>query len=300
MNIRRVKYSVYFGFVARGNKNWDFLNEPQDSKLRHIRRALWLSAKVENNATFGTVQSYDGCGMSGGLEHQVAVYPRNLSSQGTIFKTINTFPAPTLQRLTRELTGIGWEINPNTGMLVNKTTGKMITGEEIRDEFTPVSGVVPASGPFFERGKIWIEIFAELFSDPRTFEAQILAGEQRIGSFDALERNVYGTRLSAGSNIPKNLKCTVDVNNDEDLALCVYHCFKVNAPAVARTCLKATAPYNDNLWPQRLINTLAIKQYGNWDTRYKKTRSIAMNSGLWPQELFGQGGIMPEYKKNNT
>lgn len=297
MKVKRVKYGNYFGFVVRGDKNWNFLNEPEDSKLRHIRRALWLSAKVENNATFGTVQSYDGCGMSGGLEHQVAAYPRKLSAQGTIFKTINAFPADALQALTRELSSINWEINPKTGMLVNKTTGKAVTGAEIRDEFTPLDGVVPASGPFFSRAKLWIEIFAELFSDPRTFEAQIDAGEQRIGSFDALERSVYGARLSKGAHVPKDLKCTVDLNNDEDLAFCIYHCFKVNAPAVAKACLKATAPYNDTLWPQRLIGTLAIKQYGNWDKRYEKTRIIAMNSGLWPKELFGQGGLMPEYKK---
>jgi len=151
MSIRYVRYRSYYGFVYRGNNNWDFLSETSDSRLKHIRRALWLSAKVENNATFGTVQSYDGCGMSGGLEHQVAVYPRNLSAQGTIFRTINMFPSEATQKLTNELTSINWEINPTTGLLVNKTTKKIITGEEIRDEFTPVDGVVPKDGPFFLR-----------------------------------------------------------------------------------------------------------------------------------------------------
>lgn len=297
MNIRHVKYRDFAGFVIRGSRTWDFLNEGAESKKQHIRRALWLSAKIENNATFGTIQSYDGCGMSGGLEHQVAVYPRNLQSQGTIFHTINMFPLEAKQRLIQELDGIGWEINSTTGVLVNKTTKRAISGSDIRDEFTPVAGVVPSNGPFHNRAKLWAEIFAELFANPATFEAQIIAGENRTSKFDAMERAVYTDRLGTGTYTAKNLRCTVDLTNDDDLALCVYHCFKVNAPAVAKTCLKNSAPFNDGLWARRLINMLGIKQYGNWDKRYASTRTIAMRSGLWPVELFQPNGIMPEIKK---
>jgi hypothetical protein len=293
MNVRHVKYKEYSGFVIRGTQRWDFLNESNDKKSLHIRRALWLSAKIENNATFGTVQSYDGCGMSGGLEHQVAVYPKKLDSQGTIFKTISTFPQETTLLLRNALRDINWEIDRTSGRLLNSGTKKIITGTEIRDEFTPSDGTVPTSGPLHEHSKKWTTLFAQTFSDPRTFEAQIQAGLQRVGSFDALEKHVHATRLGANMRPPKELQYGVDLNADEDLALCVYHCFKVNAPAIAKACLKSTEPYNGPLWPRKLIESLANRQYGNWKARYASTRSVALNSGLWPVELFGQTGIMP-------
>lgn len=294
MNVRHVKYSSFSGFVIRGTQHWNFLNESSQNKSLHIRRALWLSAKVENNATFGTIQSYDGCGMSGGLEHQVSVYPRNLSAQGTLFKTISSFPDAATEKLTAELSSVNWEIDKSSGLLVNKATRKTIPGNEIRDEFTPVDGVVPATGPFHNHAKKWAVIFAELFADPRTYESQIQAGLVRTGALDSIERSAYAARLGRDKFHANQLVVGSDLTADDDLALCVYHCFKVNAPSVAKTCLKSTVPYGENLWSRRLVGTISIKQYGNWDKRYNTTRRIAMASGLWPVELFGKAGIMPD------
>ncbi len=62
-----------------------------EQKKRHIWRGLWLTAMAEGGGKFGAVQSYDGAGISAGLEHKIGVYPRSMKQAqfGVCFVSLN-------------------------------------------------------------------------------------------------------------------------------------------------------------------------------------------------------------------
>lgn len=293
---KRITYKVWAGLMLKGSIPW---TAAQIKSASHLEKAAWLTSAVEVGATFGTVQSYDGAGMSAGLEHKIAVLPKTLQ-QGSLWPFLSKLEEglePNLPRglmhLFSEFEKVSWFIDPR-GILRNKHSGKIISGEEIRNEFAPPGGVVPESGPLFEKAKRWIELFSEAFSEPATFPLQIK--QAKLGLLNLhkdLESEVYerycniadASAAVVGFNISKEL----------DLAMCIYHSYSVNAPTKARQVLKAVLDKNlsEKNFSKEIIKEFATNSYANWKKRYLRTWTAAKNSNLFDDSLFLDSSIAP-------
>ena len=295
---KRVAYKVWAGLMLKGSVPW---NPQSINKLSHLDRATWLTSAVEVGATFGTVQSYDGAAMSAGIEHKIAVFPKTVE-QGTLWNLLLKLEdhlEPNLPRtllaLFSEFDKVGWYLDPQ-GSLRNKHTGRKISGAEIRNEFTPVGGVVPESGPAYDKAKKWILLFSNVFSDPATFSTQIK--QARLGLLNShkdLENQIYkhycqiedASLATLGKNISKEL----------DLAMCFYHSYSVNAPTKARHVLRAV--FEKNLseveFSKELIRSLGTNTFANWKQRYLRTWTAAKNSALFDNSLFNGDSVAPSH-----
>lgn len=294
MNPRRVTYKKYAGFVVRGTEPYN-ITDPSN----HFERSFWLATKVETNGVFGTVQSYDGAAMSAGLEHQIAVMPRDMS-QGGLFGMLQKFAndpvaskSENFINLIKKLKDRGWVIE--NGRLVSDKTGTPVPAADIQDEFTPMDGTVPERGPFFEKAREWIILFAKLFADVSTRQIQVSEGINKISNLSRDERRVYEAIVPGYTAGIKYVAMPKDISPELDLALAVYHSHSVNAPAIARRVLLGIQPQRDVSFAKALLKGLKEAKWGNWDRRWTVTRNFAQKSGLWPDSLFvGPDAIMPQ------
>lgn len=293
------KFRSWSGCKVGGVKEFTLSD---DKRTRHMWRALWLTAQVEGGGKFGAVQSYDGAGISAGLEHKIALYPRSMT-QGSLWKLLREFE---LHAHCQPLADLWDALKMNQmyisqdGVLRSWYTGREITAREIRDLVAPPGGRVPRSGPQWEQAKKWCELFHNLFADSTTYKTQINSAIQSlVEGNQKVETAAY--QATVGVEHPTVLKAGENVSMELDLAWCVYHSFSVNAPTMGRKRLQASNPNNNSHWPKRLIKTLGTTNYGRWhDTfdggnRYDRTRKYAIDSGFWPEELFnGADAIMPK------
>jgi hypothetical protein len=291
------KYKSWSGCWVEGKTPY----VPSDP-TRHMERALWLTAQVEGGGTFGAINSYDGAAMSAGLEHKIAVYPRTMT-QGSLWPLLREFelyaPCAALDALFITFLQTGCYVD-QAGALRSKTDGTLYSGAAIRRLLTPPEGAVPRAGPRWETAKMWAILFHELFSDPATHKVQINSAIHSLVSGNGKdEADAYRAMLGKGD--PFALSSVSDMTPEQDLALCVYHSYSVNAPGMGKKRLLAARPWGAPNFPERLIKTLGRTQYGRWaDTldgrsRYDRTRVFAMQSGWWPDSLFtGPGAIMPK------
>jgi len=294
------KLKSWSGCKISGKKEYTLVgNDTKD----HMKRVLWLTAQVEGGGLFGSVQSYDGCGMSAGLEHCIGLYPKTMT-QGSLWKLLREIE---LYGSCNELnilwdafkTGPKWYVDPK-GVLRRWNTGQIIPAQEIRNVLSPPGGKVPNGGKDWEEAKRWAMLFHNLFSAENTFKVQINSGITNLINGNKRDE-AEGYKKSTGVEEPSLLEVGKNLSMEMDLAWAIYHSFSVNAPAIARQVLKSSNPDDSKDFPSRLIRLLGKKQYGNWtDTkgngsnRYDRTRIFAMRSGLWPQELFvGPTAIMP-------
>lgn len=296
-----VKYKSYSGFLIRDNCT-PYV-KPQT--LNHLDRAVYLTSLVEVGGKFGLVQSYDGAGMSAGLEHKIAVLPRTLS-QGSLWGMLNDIRAavplntcPPLEKLLNAFKKLNWTLD-SVGVLRDSQTGSEVSGKIIRNEFTPMDGKVPAQGPMHDKARDWIIMFHELFNHPATFHVQIESAKKYL-LLSNKKREIEAYRAICGVQNPSVLKVNSGINQEQDLAMCVYHSHSVNGPAPAKSCLDESRPNTDKDWPKRLIRLLGTRKYGSWkdtidgNNRYDRTRLLAMKSDLWNESLFvGPNAIMPK------
>lgn len=284
-----VKYLQYSGCKINGTAA-----VPKPNTQLHMDRAFYLTALVEA-PFYGAVQSYDGAGMSGGPLHNIAVYPRGLT-QGSMFSLLRAMEvfkpgASTLLTLWQSYSEIGWAISKD-GILRVVKTGQPVAGTDIRNTFTPIGGVVPKEGPNWESAKRWALLHNAVFADPTMFSAQKdFAINWLVLTQKDVESRFYGnskpTMLLAGSP---------GFSIEDDLALCVYHCYSVNGPAPSRDRLVETlnSVKKGPDFARTLVQKLGDTAFGNWKIRYIRTRTAALKSGLWPEELFtGKGAIFP-------
>lgn len=283
MKPRRVTYKNWAGISITGANEW---LPPKDSKS-HLNRAAWLTAAVETGAKFGTVQSYDGAGMSAGIEHKIAVLPKTME-QGSLWdlvlKMSREAPNATFVLLSRFRTELGWYID-DRGQLRN-TKGALVSAEAIRNEFAPPNGQVPESGPDFNKAVQWAEVWSETFADPATHKTQIAeARRSLLLSHKVVESQVY--RKFAGLE-DASAATTENLSPELDLAMCFYHSFSVNAPSKARKILETVLSNSPQQldFCKNLIKSLGSSDYANWKQRYVRTRTKALNSGLWDVGLF--------------
>jgi hypothetical protein len=279
----RVTYKNYAGISLTGSTKWD----PQTINFtKHLDKATWLTAAVEVGAVFGTVQSYDGAGISCGIDQKIALFPKTMQ-QGELWtfllKIENGIPAtnPHLVAVLNGLTSAGWYLDTR-GVLRHKATGTPVVGAELRNEFSPPGGVVPETGPDYNRAVHWAVLWNALLEDPVTFPVQIRETKNDLlNSQKDLESQVYKRFCSiddasaavVGTNISPEL----------DLAMCVYHSFSVNAPGRARTVLQEVLGRGLGAldFSKALVKALGINSYGNWRERYTRTRAKVVSSGLF-------------------
>jgi len=275
--------------------------------VAHMDRAVWLTSQVEA-PKWGTVQGYDGAAMSGGLLHNVSVLPKTVA-QGDlfgllakIFEYVDAKGAANVPvtNMRQALQAKGWTV-ARDGVLRN-ASGLKVSGQDIRNEFTPPDGKVPRQGPQFDQAMRWAMLFHNLFSDPGTRRAQIdYAALWLARGKSDLEMSVY-RKFAVGLDTPVHLPSTM-LPVPVDLAMCVYHSFSVNAPATAAECLEQAMALVDpsataEKFATALLRRLGKREFGKWtdkpgdgDDRYDRTRKAVWASGIWDTTLTHQ--LMP-------
>jgi hypothetical protein len=280
------------------------VNVPSGSDAQlHMHRAFYLTSQLEA-PLWGTVQGYDGCGMSGGPMHWIALFPRTME-QGPLFsllRRIEMTPGAPVQPLWDAFKAQGWYIAKD-GKLRDLKNGSVISGQAIRATFTPPNGMVPKTGPQRQQAEKWAQLFYDLLSDDRTHEAQI------DHSIEYLVRSALSTELEAYRLFIPDVQSPEKIDVHQlpeavDLAMCVYHSFVPNAPAIAKSCLETVLDrVGDSPDPthfaQALIRTLGTRQYGRWadvpgvrGSRYDSCRTTAIASKLWSPQLLNT--LMPQ------
>lgn len=272
----------------------------------HAHRAVWLASQLEA-PSWGSVQSYDGCGMSAGLLHNTAVLPgRNgKQTQGTLWGLLSTLrkgagaePSPALAALLTALSDKGWDIAPH-GVLVAAGTLKPITAAEIVRELTPTDGAVPKVGPAWKRAERWAQLFHAAFSDTATRSSQVAyACEWLAADRRGDEHRVYAlfaphsAPLAALSAEPFERLPAASLPVEIDVAMCIYHAFSVHNPAHARDALGEVLLRVDGSdapkFAKSLVHALAHRTPRWLTKRYPRTR-LALRTpaarALWPAEV---------------
>jgi len=300
---RWVSYKSYSGYVSSGGPK---IEQPVNAAL-HVDRAVYLAGLLEAGS-WGTVQGYDGCAMSGGLLHNIAVSPRDLT-QGTFFALLREVSARAklaFSEVGDEFLRVGWKVTPD-GKLRSVETGALVGGRAIRKELSgSEAGNVAKAGVDSNRAKLWAERFFRLFTDSTTFAAQSdYAAAWLAEGNRGTELEVY--RFFLGPNYA-TLDSIVGIRSaflppEVELAMCVYHAFSVNAPGIAKAVLEpivtrnlrgfSPTPAIAARFSGQLIRTLGKRQYGNWldapgdgSNRYDKTRlAIWSRPDLWDAKL---------------
>lgn len=294
---KHVVYKSWAGFLLKGERRWSSLTV---NKNNHLDKATWLTSAVEVGSLVGTAQSYDGCGMSAGIEHQIAVLPQSMRQGGLwhLLTKIEEASEPNMpQSVTKLFSKIhlaGWYLDPR-GVLRNNVTGAEVAGAEIRNEFTPNNGVVPTTGPAYDKALEWIEVWSDVFSDPRTFPTQIK--QAKLGLL-SLHKSVESEVYLKYCNIKDASVATLgrNISPELDVAMCFYHSFSVNAPSRARQVLVDVLSKNitsDKVFAKDLVKSLGTNTYASWKTRYTRTWTAAKNSNLFDSSLFLPQGIVP-------
>ncbi len=281
-----VKYQGFAGPKIDGR-----IRVPVPETDLHMDHAYYLVAQLEA-PTYGAVQAYDGCGMSAGPLHNIAVYPRDLS-QGSLFPLLGSLersqvPTTALLALLIAYREQGWVIGTD-GKVRRTRDSKLVGGTEIRAAFTPPDGNVPRAGTNWETSRRWALLHHAVFADPNYFNAQKMGAQTWL--FNASKNTGFYRgkdmfALSAGK----------DLTPQEDLALSVYHAYSVNAPAVAREVLSdaMVGTKKKGSFPAALISGFSRATYGNWQARYLRTRDAALKSGIWPSTFFsGKSAVFP-------
>lgn len=286
----------------------------------HLNTAVFLTAMIES-MHWGTVQSYDGCGMSAGPLHSTAVLPNNNFALGPLWGLLQRIgqhdrisSIATYDELMDYLESKGLVFNAMTGIPVSTRTRRAATGYQVSEVLTPPAkhvnqtlayGTVGPHGPGHEQAKQFCILFANLFSDPATYLAQIDHSIDWLLKASQAERNLYA--LAWGTpGVDRYYLSDENLGPAMSLALAVYHSFSVNAPAVASSTLATVlavwnrggrGPVYDNeenaaALAGYICQAFKRSGYGMWgartegrQSRYEKTRAAASKLGVWDEEL---------------
>jgi hypothetical protein len=294
MKIRWLTFASHSGFLAAGGPA---IEGPVDPSV-HVDRAVFLAGKLEAGA-WGTVQSYDGAGMSGGLLHNIAVGADDVQSSFFPLLRECALAAPeACAEVSATLRDAGWTLSAD-GRLRSLASGALAGGREIRRELSGSEiGAVPKTGPDTDRARAWADRLFRAFAHERTRAAQAAyAAAWMAQGNSADERAVYSAVLGRAVDSMLALPAAA-LPVEVELAMSVYHAFSVNAPARARKVLSPLlAKLHDGLAPelfaQRLVRALGTQKFARWqDTtgtgrnRYDRTRVVVWNNPtLWPKSV---------------
>lgn len=302
MRIFRKSYKKYAGPVIYGAKGVWRWSPRGIAEAPHFERCLWLTSMVESAGRVGAVMMADGTGATVGLHQAVAVYPRNLRSQGPAFVLTydvlqairETHPEATF-KLEEMLSRRGWELT-DKGL---RCDGELVAPSTIRNTFTPSDGVVPPSGTKWEQACAWARAWHELFADRRGLEAQIdhaLDGMMAFAKHNR-SRRFHGSTLMTLIYDHYGMVGLYDHLPELDLAMAMWWNYKTNLPAPAMTRLGRAiqaSPNDPQRFGRALIRSLGTAKIGAWSgRRYRASRRHAMK--VWPERLFvGEEVIMPK------
>lgn len=284
-----VTFRSYAGYVERGTVAFDKPLDPAS----HIQVAAWLTAQMEA-AAWGTVQSYDGAGMSGGILHNVAILPNQKPIlQGDFWGLMEALP--TLSLVQAKLAPLGWRVAG--GKVRDAASGVLIDPEKLRTEISGPKGL-SVKGP---KAAGWCLFFSQILQRPDTRAGQVaFAIKWLTESRKDSELAAYRKFLSLPSlDSPVGL-LRANISPEVDLAMCVYQSFTANGPTPAEKALiKATSASSPATFAKSLIRSLGTSNYGRWhddpddkNSRYDSTRRAVSRSGLWPASLVNE--LMPQ------
>jgi len=296
MQVQRRTYRHYAGCLIAGTEPVS----PPETNL-HLERAYYLTAMIEA-PLYGAVQSYDGAGMSGGPLHNIAVYPAT-KGQGSLFTLLRAIEYGTqgsdaVQELWKAYAQKEWYV-ARDGVLRHMRKGTPIPGSMIIDTFTPLGGNVPAAGALWDQAVYWATLHHRVFADPKTFHAQQEFAIDYLVSTQKIKESVFYGNMNPLTLRVGDIADSNTLSYAEDLAMCLYHSNSVNAPAPAvSTLTKVLSVHKRGTgFAAALIKELAEHSYGNWETRYVRTRAAAIMADLWPLELFrGPTAVMPMFR----
>lgn len=301
----------------------------------HAGRAFWLTGQVETGNRLGSVMMADGTGFTIGIDQHIAVYPKELAhedfnaadDQGgawALLAALEVAHAP-VRMLWEAFEQRGWYVAPDGTLRwidngVHKVQnrklehqgGDLVHGATIRDVLTPKGGVVTKTCQK-EQAREWALMLHELTRAPTSWDVQVSFGVKhlchrvRTRKLRLAEHRRRVTFQQAVYGSPTNIETIklADIGEHLDLALCVFHSYTVNAPAVAFRLMEEaikglgwsgawledeTARCNFAL---NLLTRLKAEKYGRWDKRWARTRKAAMEVGWWDGALFRRPtGIM--------
>ena len=323
--MKRIKFKKFAGV----RKNGDILMSPPET-IKHIDRAVWLTAQVESNGKFGCVMNYDGTGMTASLGQAVAVYPRALNDdikrndQGPLWKILHRlemagsgYRIGSFATLLNRLSEIGWFISED-GKCRWMDNGKLVSGGKIRKEFTgATNGVMPLKGKDRKNAESWVILFYDLFSQASTYEMQLgIEKEHIVKRCERAKLRFCKDESTRERTLQDKVYCehhissvtTNQMGMEMDLAMSMFWSNSVNAPSFAlkkfcKQILDRNVIFNlareDSA--KKIIQKLGNTPFARWDDdikngRYQRTRKYAMK--LWPKELFeGPNAIMPKNLK---
>lgn len=293
------RFKSYAGFLVVGEApvtTADFPSIASD----HLQRATYLTACLEA-PHWGTVQSYDGAGISAGIMHAIAFY-RATGRQGSLWGLLREIELACDNSVVAEVWGlladVGWYLATD-GVVRSRDDGSVVHGMKIRWTISGPLGKVPPSGPVHEAAKRWAMAFSRMMADPATFGIQIKFCIDWLNrGHSGLEGRVYRwlstAQKNGGSQAAEVNSPGAAMSPEHDLAMAVYQAFSVNAPSPAARCLSSTQAVGPGDFSRTLIRALGTAQRSGWAHRYSLTRSRALSSGLWPSELFtGSRAVMP-------
>lgn len=338
VQVRHKVFRSYSGPVVYGQKI-----EPAARAETHALRAVTITEGVETGYRVGSIMAADGTAMTAGRGQHILVYPRELANEDFDSKDDQGGLGALLYKIERTVRGSqpfddlfnafnqeGWFLSNNgqfrwledgrakvKGRFVDHLPGDLIHGAVLRDTITPVGGKVPKTGERWQQARRWALLFHDVFSDPFTFQTQlefevehlIHRVEYRKFAFHSARRKETVSQVVYGGSSMAGMKAGMDISEELDLAMCVFHSHTVNAPSIAfrklRDTLDATGftPYQSNIseiaFACELLKRLAKTKYGRWNEdvqggRWDRTRARARESGMWPSRFFrGSSAIMP-------
>jgi hypothetical protein len=287
---RWFQFHDYSGIAITGDEPVTCFN-----RAMHMDRVVWLTAQLEA-PKYGSVQGYDGAGISGGLLHNVAVLPKTME-QGDLWKLIrrvlDATARPARDVMLDLLAGAGWSITPD-GVL-RTASGLKVGGRAIRDVVSPLNGVVPKSGSNYDKALAWATALSDLFaSGPEAHRAQtVFAAEWLARGKSSVELPVY-QKFTGQPTLDSPIGLASSALPPEvDLAMAVYHSFSVNAPTPAAKALEGLSlTLSPEVFARGLIRRLGKTPFGRWqdepgdgNNRYDRTRMAVWKCDLWDSAM---------------
>jgi hypothetical protein len=264
----------------------------------HLSCAAYLTAQVEA-PYFGTVQSFDGAGISAGFLHDILVFPADLS-QGSLGIVVYKVALAAMNAggvLINELKARGWTLGQDGKF--RDAGGALVSGAALRNWVAPPDGKVPQSGPQWDQAARLALAFHNLFSDPAGFAVQEQCAIKWLVSGNRTAETAVYQHYMNQPNLPSADGVEVSAMPPEiHLAMSVYHSFSVNSPKVAADCLaRCPLTLSPSDFAKALIRELGTHgrdvwhdQPGDGDNRYDRTRAAAWGrSDLFP----GAADLMP-------
>lgn len=261
-----VTYKQFSGIVLSGEEpvtTWRGMN-----KLNHLDRCVLLASQLEA-PKWGTIQTYDGCGISGGILHHTATFPgkQDLGSLWPLLEAVEKqMGRPIIEAV--QITG---------GVPHFRATGVKLTGDNVRELFTGT-----------KEGRTATPVPVVPMANATAVHLALRSDASKPAQVDAAK--TWLTRMTgklslagiANIDIPLNRVAAKDfVPPGMELAVCVTRAFAVNNPAAARRCYTAAgSPLKPDFIPA-LYRAFATD--GHWTNRLINTTNAAARLGLWAQ-----------------